>query len=531
MSSSTTTSGRSDTDSQPTVASIHRRVSSHNAIFSMLNASPTRSVMDTVGTRNNGGDSDAATDDSDTTSDFESVARPSLYRHKPVPRTALFEKYYGDRARSVRLLDELKSNRLEGVYNLSFLLLAFAFLYLFIRNIIETGFRAGPSAICFQSLFKDIRVTSLLALLLPIGFCPSFLLIVVHARNKLHTRAVMTAHIITLTIFFTIATVVIFRARVNPLSGVTCGVVVLIVALKMHSYVMTNLILAEETEKLKRKVEGRRNVSKLRNRKIRDASYDDISGRSNSTSCSATTIAYPLNVTLENFCYFIVAPTLVYETSYPRTPCIRLQYILWHVSQFCLCLLLQYILLMQFCVPIWKAAQESGRLWWYSMKLALPCFIIWLLLFWGIFHCALNVIAELTRFADREFYRDWWNATDLSQFWRLWNIPMHEWCFRHLFVETVFRHKKNTKVALLSTFILSASFHEYVCIVGFRTIRPYMFVGMMMQVPLIKWSTKWAGTRTGNYIMWTMLFLGQSWVPLLYCTEYILKNRTLMCEL
>lgn len=473
-----------------------------------------------------------------STFDPEAVARPSLYRHEPIPRSAPFEKYYGTQPRALPILDELKANHLEGVYNLSFLLLAFALLYLFFRSVFETGFLAGPSAICYKSLFRDMRVTFLLALPLPLGFLPSFALIAAHARRSIPTRVVISAHTMTLATFFAISTAAIFRARVNPLSGVACGIVVIVIALKMHSFVMTNLILSEETDNLKKLSESRVSTDiKLKRDDERcvndssDSTKNSTPGQSSETRGAKTGVAYPLNVTLSNFGYFIIAPTLVYETGYPRTPRIRPEYVAWHCFQVIVCLTLQYILLMQFCIPIWTAARRSGYLWWFSVKLALPCFIIWLLLFWGFFQCALNIIAELTRFADREFYRDWWNATDLSQFWRLWNIPVHEWCVRHLYVETVTRQNMNAQVAVLSTFVLSAVFHEYICVVGFRMLRPYMFAGMMLQVPLIKWSTGWAGTRTGNYIMWIMLFLGQSWVPLLYCRDYILTNGTLMCEL
>lgn len=470
--------------------------------------------------------------------DSETVARPSLYRHEPVPRSAPFEKYYGNQPRALPILDELKANHLEGVYNLSFLLLAFALLYLFFRNVFETGFLAGPSAICYKSLFRDLRVTFLLALPLPLGFLPSFILIATHAYRPLPTRIIISTHTLTLVGFFGIATAAIFRARVNPLSGVACGVVVIVIALKMHSYVMTNLILSEETTKLKRLSEARQSSDMKLQHQV-EKSGNETGGNATDKTCDQpctsqrvkTGVAYPHNVTLSNFGYFIVAPILVYETGYPRTSRIRGGYVAWHGFQLVLCVSLQYILLMQFCIPVWTAAQRSGQLWWFSVKLALPCFIIWLLLFWGFFQCGLNIIAELTRFADREFYRDWWNATDLSQFWRLWNVPVHEWCVRHLYVETVTRQNMNAQVAVLGTFVLSAVFHEYICVVGFRMLRPYMFAGMMLQVPLIKWSTRWAGTRTGNYVVWIMLFLGQSWVPLLYCRDYILANQTLMCEL
>lgn len=42
------------------------------------------------------------------------------------------------------------------------------------------------------------------------------------------------------------------------------------------------------------------------------------------------------------------------------------------------------------------------------LKLAVPNHVIWFIFFYGYFHTWLNIIAELMKFADREFYRDWW---------------------------------------------------------------------------------------------------------------------------
>ena len=38
----------------------------------------------------------------------------------------------------------------------------------------------------------------------------------------------------------------------------------------------------------------------------------------------------------------------------------------------------------------------------------MPNHLIWLLFFYTFFHSGLNIIAEVLRFADRTFYRDWW---------------------------------------------------------------------------------------------------------------------------
>ena len=39
------------------------------------------------------------------------------------------------------------------------------------------------------------------------------------------------------------------------------------------------------------------------------------------------------------------------------------------------------------------------------LKLAIPSLYVWLLIFAGLFHVALNLAAEVTLFGDREFYK------------------------------------------------------------------------------------------------------------------------------
>jgi sterol O-acyltransferase len=36
------------------------------------------------------------------------------------------------------------------------------------------------------------------------------------------------------------------------------------------------------------------------------------------------------------------------------------------------------------------------------------------------------------RFADRNFYDDWWNSSSFDQFARKWNKPVHEFLLRHV---------------------------------------------------------------------------------------------------
>ncbi len=486
----------------------------------------------------------------------DAVARPSMYTHEPVPRLAPLEAYYGaspSAFRSIEVLEELKSHRLEGLYNLSFIFLCFSLAYLSIRNVMEIGFQAGPSSLCPAKLASDAISSLQFLLLLPPWLVGSYALIRIHVAGVLSSNNVIGIHMAGLGAFYVVMSSIILQSSINPIFALFLAMFIVVVSLKQHSWVLTNLILAEETQQRRLERKSRHRGTKLSG----DEKVIDETGTSHATSSAsakltqrknvtvddeiqpdvvkmaeaqpADWVPYPKNVTIRNFAQFCMYPTLVYETSYPRTSGVRARYLAWYLSQAGFCAGVDYFLMMQFCVPVWRNSQDIDHMWYFCMKIALPSFIGWLLMFWGFFHCMLNAIAELTRFADRQFYLDWWNATTLDSFWRKWNLCVHEWCLRHLYVEGMNRHNMKPQTAALGTFLFSAIMHEYVCFIGFRLLRPFMFTGMLLQVPLMRFSRRLAGTRQGNVLMWMMLFSGQSIIMLLYARDYLVQNGTLMC--
>eukprot|EP00178_Gracilaria_changii_P028181 TRINITY_DN970_c0_g1_i1.p1 TRINITY_DN970_c0_g1~~TRINITY_DN970_c0_g1_i1.p1 ORF type:complete len:524 (+),score=86.18 TRINITY_DN970_c0_g1_i1:3507-5078(+) len=471
--------------------------------------------------------------------DADSVSRPSLYVHEPRARAAPLEEYYGHEPRPIELLDELKSDRLEGFYNLSFMLLAFCLAFLFVRNVLEDGFGAWPGSICFGTLLKHAVRSLYLNLLLPLPFFVAFFITKGMQTRWLTVHQTLILHGLSLLLFFTVATKLLLMAQVNPLFGLIHGMLFVSVALKQHSYVLTNLLLDEEThlrrmrrQRMERQQASASNETSQNTTTTTAASESSQDSRGHSKASSSTRVKYPRNLIASNMLYYAVAPVLVYETSYPRTNTVRVRYVGWYTIQMVVCMLIQYVLIMQFCVPIWRLGRgtdDEPRLLWYMVKLALPSFFIWLLLFFEFFHCALNVVAEVTRFADRQFYREWWNATTLQAFWREWNVLVHEWCLRHLYVEGVSRHKVGRSTAALGTFVLSAILHEYVAFCGFRMLRPYVFVGMLSQLPLMRVSERLKRQRAGNVLMWSMLFVGQCSMGMLYVRDYLRRFGALMC--
>ena len=81
----------------------------------------------------------------------------------------------------------------------------------------------------------------------------------------------------------------------------------------------------------------------------------------------------------------------------------------------------------------------------------------------------------------RNFYDDWWNADDLFEFWKLWNLPVHRWAVRHLFKPMLHRGYSKLTVSV-AVFLVSALLHEYLVSVPLRMFKYYAFMGMLGQV-------------------------------------------------
>jgi len=145
----------------------------------------------------------------------------------------------------------------------------------------------------------------------------------------------------------------------------------------------------------------------------------------------------------------------------------------------------------------------------------------------------------MLRFADRLFYKDWWNSTGFSDYYRTWNLVVHDWLYTYVYQDmymvslsflipsfppsllipflplfslslipyhplyvlhpslTLFRpsspigqinvnmsgslqvlgfQRRYRWIAMYTTFILSAIFHEYILLMCFKFFYPVNFV-------------------------------------------------------
>ena len=227
---------------------------------------------------------------------------------------------------------------------------------------------------------------------------------------------------------------------------------------------------------------------------------------------------------------------MLYSESYPKTDRIKKSIVLERLAGIVLCFISMYIVVEEYILPAVrnlshiKASNNFseyliGAAYAYS-KLLLPCNAYFLLGFFFVFEYWCNLFAELTCFADRQFYTDWWNGISFYDFSTRWNIPVHKFLQRYIYRHLIDEAKYSKSSAMTITFLYSSVFHELVMFVMMgpsKYIFTFLFVYQMLQIPLISLvvGTGWAKNHVNlaNWVFWIMLVLGIPIVVLSYALK------------
>ncbi|KAB8345837.1 hypothetical protein FH972_022892 [Carpinus fangiana] len=246
--------------------------------------------------------------------------------------------------------------------------------------------------------------------------------------------------------------------------------------------------------------------------------------------CSVTSNHYPRNLTLFNWAEWTCLPTLVYELEYPRQERINWAYVAEKSAATFGTIFIMMVISQAYIFPpvaetvrMKEAGMSVAERWaefpWIVSDMLFPLLLEQLLTWYVIWECILNVLAELTRFADRGFYGDWWNSTSWDQYARDWNRPVHNFLLRHVYHSSISALRLSRGSATFVTFLLSACVHELVMLCLFKKLRGYLFAMQLMQLPLVAMSrTKILRGRKimGNIVFWIGLFVGPSFLTGLY---------------
>ncbi|KAI7819920.1 MBOAT, membrane-bound O-acyltransferase family-domain-containing protein [Gamsiella multidivaricata] len=227
---------------------------------------------------------------------------------------------------------------------------------------------------------------------------------------------------------------------------------------------------------------------------------------------------WPANVTVANFVDYLLVPSLIYELQYPRTTRIRPMYVFEKSVATLGTFTLLYLTTEHYIYPVVFDPTISPMR--AVVLLMIPFMMNYLMIFYIIFECICNAFAEISRFADRSFYEDWWNCVGFDEWARKWNKPVHHFLLRHVYDSSIESFHLSKKNAAFATFFLSSCVHELVMMVVTRKVRLYLFALQMFQLPLI-----WAGNiklirerpRLANAVFWLGMFCGPPLLGVAYC--------------
>ncbi|PAV70706.1 hypothetical protein WR25_05343 [Diploscapter pachys] len=408
----------------------------------------------------------------------------------------------------------------RGFFNLAMLLLVVSNGRVALENLIKYGILISP--LDWLSLFfnSDLSLAKWPNITLIVMSNVTILLVFITEKLLQHgylgnTFAGMFYPIV-VSLHIIIPAVVTLSVEVsNPIFSVAALGIYVIEALKIVSYVHVNYWGRCAREEI---------------RAIKEKKSQTTSDLKDELSMYEMASLYPSTVTLSNLYYFMLTPTLCYEFRFPRTYRIRKHFLAKRLFEVIFLFFLMASLLQQWIIPTVRnsmgplSEMEYGRVLERLLKLAVPNILIWLIFFYTLFHSALNLVAELLCFADREFYRDFWNAETIAYFWKTWNIPVHRFALRHCYLPMT-RHKYSRLSATIVVFCFSAFFHEYLVSVPLKMFRLWACYGMMSQVPL-SFVTDYVvrGGRAGNIIVWLSLILGQPLAILMYVHDWYIYH-------
>ncbi|KAF1942507.1 MBOAT-domain-containing protein [Clathrospora elynae] len=246
--------------------------------------------------------------------------------------------------------------------------------------------------------------------------------------------------------------------------------------------------------------------------------------------CTTTDNVYPNNLTLYNFVEWACLPTLVYDLEYPRQERVNWWYVAEKSAATLGVIWIMIIISQAYIYPVVVETvrqKEAGislderfkEFPWLVSDMLFPMLLEQLLSWYVIWECLLNVIAEITRFADRGFYGAWWNSVSFDQYARDWNRPVHNFLLRHVYHSSISFFHLSKMQATFFTFLLSAIIHEVLMFCLFKKVRGYLFTFQLTQLPLAAFSkTKFMKGRDtlGNVVFWFGLFIGPSVITSLY---------------
>ncbi|XP_060529017.1 sterol O-acyltransferase 1-like isoform X2 [Cylas formicarius] len=230
---------------------------------------------------------------------------------------------------------------------------------------------------------------------------------------------------------------------------------------------------------------------------------------------------------LSHFIYFLFAPTLVYRDQYPRSETIRWNFIFKRIAEIITAIFFYAFLVEKYMIRPYK---RIGLQKFTRSEIILSIFessacglLCLLCIFYVVLHSVQNLVAELLRFGDRLFYKDWWTSTNYAEYLRTWNVVVYDWLYTYIYKDMYrFIVPGNKIVAQYTVFMISAIVHEWVLTYTFHFFFPALFI-LFLFSGIVMTYFRTPKLDIINVIFWYVLALGSGFLISLYSMEYFVR--------
>ena len=300
------------------------------------------------------------------------------------------------------LLTELqKKDDFRTIQNMVVAMVTILTFYIITEEFYETGNIIDFGIITFALAKQDIVLQTWLVLT-ALGFSVVPLIQVIHRFNLSRCCYIPTAALAHFALYF-VAVFATFYNELPPASSIIVSCECVRISMKFHAYFRDKLLFGRP-----------KNQGAL-------AYAEFIPERARLAGATVEDLRLP-QITIEGlwselwrFGYFFVCPSLVYRDRFLRSRHIRMGYVLNNLVGMLFSVFLTFVVLRVLSMPKFKDFQDQKQL---TLRLFLgntflqsvSGTLILMMGFFGILHSWLSLMAELTRYADRRFYEDWWNV-------------------------------------------------------------------------------------------------------------------------
>ncbi|KAM3727230.1 Sterol O-acyltransferase [Dirofilaria immitis] len=206
--------------------------------------------------------------------------------------------------------------------------------------------------------------------------------------------------------------------------------------------------------------------------------------------------------TLQQYVYFFFCPSLVFRRFYPRNSKCNWQTVKNYAQEIIVIIYCTDLIFIQMILPQFENIDLR--------RLQLP------------------TIIKMLRYSDRQFYLNWWSSKSMAEYYRYWNLVVHEWLYAYIYrdISWMVGGKKGLFTAQTMVFFFSSIFHEYWFGMALRMFYPVIFSLYFIFGGIFYFISQFiTSKRIWNIAMHTNLLIGTGIFVSLYGQEWYARQR------